>query len=387
MFTVRTTRPEKGNKNYITIEAGGWSNCIKGKPTDPWCDVLSNCVGYACGRFNEIYNELTGHVGHKYLTLSCNAENFIERAKSLGLEISPTPTLGGILVWQKGATLSGADGAGHVAIVEKIIDNNTIYTSESNYGSTVFFNATRRNSNGRWGLGSAYTFRGCVVNPAVKEIKIINPIERNTNKEQINIKTDSLRVRMAASLEGFILGFAKPGYYDILEKINADGYLWVKLANDQYIAYSANWAEILPANASDEPAVEPVPEPYEFKIGDRVIANGKLYKSSREMVASGSTKNRITTITRYVPGTLHPYNTTGDIGWMDADSFTLYTEPIKVINKGDQVRVLKGITYTGTSFVRWYSTYDVFEVKGDRVVIGKNGTITAAVNINNIEKA
>lgn len=167
MFRIRTTKP-KNNKYFIVTEHGGYNYAILGKPTDPNADVLSNCVGYANGRFGEIMAELSGRRGIRY-QLSCNAENFIERAKLYGLKISDKPTLGGILVWQKGASLSGNDGAGHVAIVEKIIDDNTIYTSESNYGGTAFLNVTRRNSNGRWGLSSSYRFRGCIVNPEVKE--------------------------------------------------------------------------------------------------------------------------------------------------------------------------------------------------------------------------
>ena len=162
---MRTTKPESGNKFYNTVSNGGWSRCIVGKPTDKGCNVLANCVGYACGRFNEIIGSM------KYPYLNCNAENFIERAKQYDLEISDKPVLGGIMVWKKGATLSGNDGAGHVAIVEKIIDNNTIYTSESGYGSSAFWNSTRSNSNGRWGMASSYSFRGCIINPSVKEEK------------------------------------------------------------------------------------------------------------------------------------------------------------------------------------------------------------------------
>ena len=51
--------------------------------------------------------------------LVCNAENFIEKAVTYGLKISSTPTLCGIMVWQKGS-LSSGDGAGHVAVVERI---------------------------------------------------------------------------------------------------------------------------------------------------------------------------------------------------------------------------------------------------------------------------
>lgn len=177
-MNVRTTKPTSGNKFFITKSKGGYSTCIQGSPTDSQCNVLSNCVGYACGRFNEIIGAM------KYPSLNCNAENFIERAKNTyGLEISSVPTLGGIMVWQKG-TLSGNDGAGHVAVVEKIIDSNTIYTSESGYGGSAFWNSTRRNTNGRWGLGSAYTFRGCIVNPAIG--KVVAPTPTPTAKKSVD---------------------------------------------------------------------------------------------------------------------------------------------------------------------------------------------------------
>ena len=177
-MNVRTTKPTSGNKFFITRSKGGYSTCIQGSPTDSQCNVLANCVGYACGRFNEIIGAM------KYPSLNCNAENFIERAKNTyGLEISSVPTLGGIMVWQKG-TLSGNDGAGHVAIVEKIIDSNTIYTSESGYGGSAFWNSTRRNTNGRWGLGSAYTFRGCIVNPAIG--KVVAPTPTPSAKKSVD---------------------------------------------------------------------------------------------------------------------------------------------------------------------------------------------------------
>lgn len=194
-MNIRTTKPEAGNKFYITKSKGGYSSCIQGSPTDSQCNVLANCVGYACGRFNEIIGSM------KYPALNCNAENFIERARNTyGLEISPVPTLGGIMVWQKGATLSGNDGAGHVAVVEKIIDSNTIYTSESGYGSSAFWNSTRRNSNGRWGLGSGYTFRGCIVNPAIG--KITAPTTNTSNTDIANKSVDELAREVIAGKYG-----------------------------------------------------------------------------------------------------------------------------------------------------------------------------------------
>ena len=163
-FKMRTTRPEKGNKYYITKGNGGYSNAIQGSPKDSLCDVLSNCVGYAYGRFNEIGN----YGSCKYLS-PVNAENFMQYKGSLAT--GQTPKLGACMVWQKGATLSGDDGAGHVAIVEKVISATEVITSESGWGSsTPFWTQTRKKgSDGRWGQGSAYTFLGFIYNPAVSD--------------------------------------------------------------------------------------------------------------------------------------------------------------------------------------------------------------------------
>ena len=159
VFKPRTTKPEAGNKYYITKSKGGYSNAIQGKPTDPDCNVLSNCVGYAYGRFNEI----GGYGCCKYLS-PVNAENFIQYAG--GLEVGQTPKLGACMVWRKGATLSNSDGAGHVAIVEKIISSTQIVTSESGWNSSAFWTKNRNKGNGNWGAGSGYTFLGFIYNPA-----------------------------------------------------------------------------------------------------------------------------------------------------------------------------------------------------------------------------
>ena len=160
-FSPRLSRPTAGNKYYIRKASGGYSNAIKGSPTDAQCDVLSNCVGYAYGRFNEI-----GGYGYcKYLA-PVNAENFIQYKGSC--EVGQTPKLGACMVWRKGATLSGSDGAGHVAIVEKVISDTEVVTSESGWGSAAFWTQTRKKgTNGRWGAGEAYTFLGFIYNPAV----------------------------------------------------------------------------------------------------------------------------------------------------------------------------------------------------------------------------
>lgn len=163
-FTPRLTRPTSGNKYYIRKANGGYSNAVQGSPTDSQCDVLSNCVGYAYGRFNEI-----GGYGYcKYLA-PVNAEKFIQYKGSC--QVGQIPKVGACMVWQKGSTLDGSDGAGHVAIVEKVVSNTEVVTSESGWGSSKpFWTQTRKKgSNGKWGAGSAYTFLGFIYNPAVSD--------------------------------------------------------------------------------------------------------------------------------------------------------------------------------------------------------------------------
>ena len=170
-FTMRTTKPGAGNKYYIRKAQGGYSNAIYGKPTDSECNVLANCVGYAYGRFNEI----SGYGYCKYLA-PVNAENFIQYKGSC--EVGMVPKVGACMVWE-----GKGDLAGHVAIVEKVYDNNHVYTSESGYGSkNPFWNSHRYNNNGRWGCNSNYKFLGFIYNPAVKEEVIEAPVRKSVDE-------------------------------------------------------------------------------------------------------------------------------------------------------------------------------------------------------------
>ena len=301
---IRTKKPEAGNKFYNTKSNGGYSTCIQGKPTDKGCNVLANCVGYACGRFNEIIGSM------KYPSLNCNAENFIERAKNTyGLEVGQTPKVGAIMCWQHG-TLSGSDGAGHVAIVEKVISDTEVYTSESSYGGTAFFNATRKKGTGKWGI-SNYTFRGFIYNPAIKP----------------------------------------------------------------------------------EPTPTPTPSD-KFNIGDKVVINGALYVSSTSSSPAGSVSNKVTNITRKAPGTAHPYNTTGDLGWMDESSIRAYVEPTPTPTEdfkvGDKVVPIKLVDWRGTNLTQYDKEYTIMQIDKRGAVLGapRNGKLQvwAVLKLDNIKK-
>ena len=73
-----------------------------------------------------------------------------------------------------------------------------------------------------------------------------------------------------------------------------------------------------------------------YKIGDSVIINGPLYVSSYASSPVGNVSNKKTTITRTAPGKAHPYNTTGDLGWMNESSIS-YAGGSGEIGVGDRV--------------------------------------------------
>lgn len=284
-FTMRTTRPAN-NKNFITRGSGGWNTCIKGSPRYQYADALANCVGYASGRFNEIINIARETSGCTYTTLNCNAVNFKERAEAAGLQTGSTPRRGAIMCW-------GKEGdAGHVAIVERVNNNNSVYTSESGWGSSsIFWNSTRTNNNGRWGCGAGYYFRCFIYLPD-----------------------------------------------DVQKAIDAE---------------------------EPKPTPTPAPTPSDkFNIGDKVVINGALYVSSTASSPAGSVSNKITNITRKVPGTAHPYNTTGDLGWMDESSISAYSEPTptptpepRPLSVGDTVEIIG--TGNGSSYGTSNTAYGI----------------------------
>lgn len=104
-----------------------------------------------------------------------------------------------------------------------------------------------------------------------------------------------------------------------------------------------------------------------FKIGDKVVINGNLYVSSKAVNPSGKVNNKITTITRVAENTAHPYNTTGDLGWINESDIKLYEEPQSdpkpevnpdnSLKVGDKVKIIgKG---NGSSFGTSNTAYGI----------------------------
>lgn len=128
VFKQRTSEPSKNDINYIRYDkknkdgVKGTNYCIALNQSTGY--VLPNCTGYAWGRWREILG--------KFHNLSRgNAE--VWWGKGDGYKRGQTPKVGAVVCWRQGAAGSGADGMGHVAIVEQVNADGSIVTSNSAY--------------------------------------------------------------------------------------------------------------------------------------------------------------------------------------------------------------------------------------------------------------
>lgn len=98
-----------------------------------------------------------------------------------------------------------------------------------------------------------------------------------------------------------------------------------------------------------------------FKVGDKVVIDGDLYVSSNADKPSGSVTNKVTKITRVAEGAKHPYNTTGDLGWMDEKDIKLHTnttdlkvgDKVEIIGSGNSQANGKGKSAGGIGWTRY----------------------------------
>lgn len=241
-FPIVTSKPG-ANDPYISYynnsNRGGQSTCINGSPMDPVCNVLSNCVGWVSGRFNHIYSVLSGDKTMKYKAFHSNAGDMYEKAASFGLKTGSTPQAGAIMVWGK------QGGAGHVAIVEKVISSDEVMTSESGYNSYAFKNKNRKKGNGNWGSNSPYYFKGFVYNPAVQNYYATHSTSGSTSE---NAKTIWQRLKTKGMSENGIAGLMGCWKNESnFNPINLENKFEKKYGNDQqytqYVDTNNKWPD------------------------------------------------------------------------------------------------------------------------------------------------
>lgn len=91
-----------------------------------------------------------------------------------------------------------------------------------------------------------------------QETVIVKPVvvTEDIYKHQIEVLADSLRVRTSASTKGEVYCMCPKGLFNVLETKEADGYVWVKIEADRWIATKeGDWTQDRPAQ---ERKVNPV---------------------------------------------------------------------------------------------------------------------------------
>lgn len=144
---------------WTHTSAGGYNQCIEIANGS----VLPNCTGYAWGRFHMISDLADGSQDYSNVPKLSRADAGKWFAyTSDGYERGQTPKLGAVACWS-----DNDGGAGHVAIVEEIMENGDITVGQSGYSSSKrFWTSKVLKSNGY--NTSGYTFQGFIYNPDVK---------------------------------------------------------------------------------------------------------------------------------------------------------------------------------------------------------------------------
>ncbi len=154
-YIPRLTAPAEDDLRWIQVNSGGYNRCIYGSNGAP--SVLPNCTGYVHGRCMEIAGINTDDMG---LSFGDAVEYW--NGSSSDWEQSSEPSLGAVVVYYQNV----GQYPGHVAIVEQIIDSDTIVISQSDYGGARFstWTCTRATN---WTPFTNVSFLGFLKNPYV----------------------------------------------------------------------------------------------------------------------------------------------------------------------------------------------------------------------------
>ncbi len=170
------------------------------------------------------------------------------------------------------------------------------------------------------------------------------------------------------------------------------------LDHDEFYGDAAAWHKYANPSGESKPAAQPSapaqpapqPVPSGISVGDTVRPiqlvdyNGNHLTSYHDSYTVSEIRGDRAVLT--VGGQVWAAMRTSNLSKVGGGSAPA-PAPSSQINVGDTVRVTNAVTYNGVPFKCWYNTYTVMELKGDRAVIGVNGTVTAAINVANLRRA
>ena len=157
---------------------------------------------------------------------------------------------------------------------------------------------------------------------------------------------------------------------------------WTKHGKLPWIEYDAESTSTKPSTPSTS---------LEFKVGEEVEFTGTTHYTNANAASGVICKPGTAKVTQVYPSGKHPYHLVAVkgkgstvYGWVDAADIARETATLAV---GAKVKVKTGAkTYTGGSLASFVyrNTYEVIQIDGDRVVIGLNGAVTAAVKSSDL---
>lgn len=220
----------KSNKDFISTSSGGYSHCIV-RASGGY--TLPNCVALIHAEWLKILRSALGEAAAKeYESKLCrnNAAVYWGYTQD-GFKRGQTPKLGAIACWS-----GGKSGAGHVALVTAVSGNNWIGRA-SNYSGSAFYTCSYTySSTYKYYLGSSYTFQGFIYPPVDFSTYATQAVSRSAQYDQIRVNIDNLNVRVGSSTTAARLGYAEPGYYNVISQVKDSKYTWYQLERGKYVA-------------------------------------------------------------------------------------------------------------------------------------------------------
>ena len=240
LFKPYTAVPSTSDKNFINVNKGGYSHCIKRTAAGY---TLPNCVAMAHGMWLKTITDAKGLTEAKNIeSKMCRNNAEIYWTYDDGFARGQTPKLNAIMVWNGKGSL-----AGHVMVVTELKDNGDVIATGSNYSGSKFYTKRYYKANG-YNFSSSYTFSGFIYCPYEFVYNCGSPVVRNSKVDQVQVIADALNVRPTASTKGYSEGYCNTGYYTVLDSFNDGTYMWYRIGTDMWIANNKaeTWCKFLP---------------------------------------------------------------------------------------------------------------------------------------------
>lgn len=253
----------KQNKYFISTSQGGLSHCIV-RGTGGY--TLPNCVALVHAEWLQILSSaLSEAKAIEYESRMCRNNASVYWGYNDGFQRGQTPKLGAIACWK-----GGKSGAGHVALVTSV-DGKDWKGVASNYSGSAFYTCGYKySSTSRYYLGSSYSFQGFIYPPIEFSIYATQAVGRSSKQDQIRVNISNLNVRTGAGTSNTRLGYAEPGYYNVISQQKGTSYTWYQIEPGKWVASTQDWTTFYP---KELPAMYDVT----FRVSSGDVAGLKEY--------------------------------------------------------------------------------------------------------------